>query len=151
MLLHPGDVLLYRRPGFVGGWIRIKTWSDIDHVETYVGNGKTFTARPEGVRIFPFQADGLRYVLRPVRAYDHVGAARWRATVIGQGYDWLGLLVFYIAAWQGSRTKMFCSEAVTRDARAGDIQPFAPHIDADRVAPSDLLKSSAYRVIYRAA
>ena len=145
--LQPGDVLLYRRDGFVAWWIRVKTWSNVDHVETYVGNGQTFTARSEGVRVFAFQSKGLRVVLRPVRPYDAVSAMRWRAGVLGQGYDWLGLLVFYVAAWQGSRTRMFCSEAVTRDARAGCVQPFASHVDADRVAPSDLLRSPAYHVV----
>ena len=146
---QPGDVLLYRRGGVVSWWIRVKTWSDVDHVETYIGHGRSFSARSEGVGVFPFRADGLRYVLRPMRPYDVKRAAIWRTTVLGQGYDWLGLLVFYVAAWQGSRTKMFCSEAVTRDARAGGVQPFAPHIDADHVAPSDLLKSAAYHVIVR--
>lgn len=151
VVLEPGDVLLYRTAGFVPRWIRIKTWSDVNHVETYVGHGRSFSARAAGVHVFPLRLDGLRYVLRPVRPYDATRAMRWRATVLGQEYDWFGFVAFYVAAWQSSRHKMFCSEAVTRDARAGGVAPFALHVDADRVAPSDLLRSPAYRMLWHAS
>lgn len=36
--LQPGDILCYNSPGVFAWWIRFKTWSDINHVELYLGN-----------------------------------------------------------------------------------------------------------------
>ena len=143
--LRPGDLLLYRSGGLFAWAIRVKTWSDVNHVETYVGTSQAFSARNNGVNVFPLRLEGLRYVLRPIAPYDHVAAAAWRETVRGQRYDWKGMLVFFLAAAQSARDRQFCSEACTRDARAGKIVPFADTFDADRVAPGSFLASPAYR------
>lgn len=143
-MVEPGDILLYRSEGFIPWLIRVKTWSDISHVETYIGADQSFSARNEGVGIFPFRLDGLKFVLRPKLKYDPFTAGLWRKKVVGQKYDWLGFLVFYLAAKQGARDRMFCSEACTRDARAGGIEPFQSDYDADRVAPVHFLTSSSY-------
>lgn len=147
-LLKPGDILLYRGERLLAKLIMIKTWSDVSHVETYIGAGQVFAARDEGVHIFPFDNKYLRYVLRPFQRYDPLSAGLWRTTVIGQRYDWTGLFIFYLAVAQGARDKMFCSEACTRDARAGGIEPFSPDYDADRVSPSHFLVSSSYYKIW---
>src|SRR3990167_5155967 len=94
IVLQPGDVLLYHTKGLIPWWIRVKTWSDVNHVEVYIGHSRSFTAREtSGVGVFSTRTNGLCYVLRPVRSYDAHHAARWRAAVVGQGYDWLGLMV----------------------------------------------------------
>lgn len=38
LFLSPGDILCYYSPGIVAWWIRWKTWSDVNHVEMYVGD-----------------------------------------------------------------------------------------------------------------
>lgn len=148
--LHAGDILLSESYGLIGAWIRVKTWSDVSHAEVYIGNGRTFSSRFEGVNEYDFDPEGLRYVLRPYRRYNNEAAARWRATVCGQGYDWLGVTVFYYAALRSDPNRQICSEACTRDARHGGVEPFAPSYDADRVAPADFKKSPAYRLVWAA-
>ena len=147
--LLPGDLLCYRGTGFFSRLIRIKSWSELSHVECYFGCNVSGASRDgEGVGSYPLRLDGLYYVLRPVPPVDLAAARLWHETVKGQRYDWKGILVFTLAVKQGATDKMFCSEYATRFYRAGRCEPFQPGFDADRVAPGTFLTSGAFRIVW---
>lgn len=149
--LLPGDVLLYEPTDLFGRIIAIKTWcSDAVHTETYTGNGVSVASRNGlGVNTYAVRMKDLSYVLRPVGDFDLTAAMAWHHTVVGQKYDWSGLLVFYLAAKHGKKDRMWCSEHSTRFARQGGLMPFPETYDADRVAPADFLKSDSYDMFWR--
>jgi len=138
--LEPGDALLYAPSGFFGWLIAFKTWNKLSHVEVYAGNGKSYASRDgKGVGFYDFRADGLAKVLRPTLQPLNLKAANeWFATVDGQKYDWLGILVFTLAVAQGAKDKMFCSEFATRWYRKAGLKLFGD-CDADRIAPAQFI------------
>jgi hypothetical protein len=151
--LLPGDVLLFNRDGFYNRIIRIKTWSRVSHVEVVASGGPspmTVASRNgQGVGYYKLDSHGLYCVLRPRSdlVFNQSDAWKWFLTVNGQGYDWLGLLAFASAKFQGKENgKMFCSELACRYLRAGGIDPFRG-ADADAIAPSDFLKNSTFNQI----
>lgn len=148
--LRAGDALLYRPSDLVGWIIAVKTWARFSHVEVYVGNGMAVGSRfPEGVRSWDMRLDGLGAVLRPLHPPDLDCALQWFYTsATGQGYDLLGLLCFTLAVKRGHPRKMFCSEFATRFYRHGKVNVIAPHWDADRVAPGNLLMTPAFEVVW---
>lgn len=87
---------------------------------------------------------GLVLVRRPV-TFDVAAAIDWLSEpgILGQAYDVVGLLNFYLARVQGPENgAMFCSEAGTRlYKRTGTIR--AENVDADCVSPRDLAVSEA--------
>lgn len=150
--LRAGDVLLYRGRGLFARLIQIKTWSRYSHVEVSDGYGYSVASRDGlGVARYIHRSDGLAMVLRPRHWFDANAARAWFATVDGQDYDWLGLLSFTCAEWQGRQNgRMFCSEFATRYLRAGGIDPFNDY-DADGIAPGEFIKSPALRILWRAS
>jgi hypothetical protein len=139
--IHPGDVLLYRGRGLFSFIIRLKTWSDVSHCETYMGSGRSAASRDGlGVDTYPFRWTGI-HLNMPAGRRAHYG---W----IGQSYDWLGLLIFFLAAKQGHLDKMFCSEHTARLANAFGYKPFGT-MDCDRISPSMFLASPVYDIIWR--
>jgi uncharacterized protein YycO len=146
--LLPGDVLLYNRQGFYNTLIRIKTWSVVSHVAVVLDGFTMVESRNgKGVGAYDINLDGLYCVLRPKRRIDIDAAYAWFETVNGQGYDWIGLLAFASAKFQGKENgKMFCSEFAARFLRAGGLDPFNG-ADADAIAPSDFLKNSAFKLV----
>lgn len=172
--LEPGDTLLYRPTGFSWrrpmGWvfgklIAAKTWHNISHVEVYAGNawwqptaahGAPFSGRASfasrdglGVDVYPLRLSELAYVLRPpARGVDLMAANRWFLTVQGQGYDWVGLTRFVRTSITQSPTKMFCSAFWLRLYRAGGFNPFSAHVDADSIAPGEILNAPGLTVIW---
>lgn len=149
--LRPGDVLLYSGRSVFSWLIRIKTWSRYSHVEICDGYGFSVASRDGiGVGRYPHRAEQLAMVLRPHRPFNVHVARAWFRAVDGQRYDWLGLLSFTFAEWQGkSNGRMFCSEFATRYLRAGGIDPFNAY-DADGIAPGEFCKSAALEVIWPA-
>ena len=149
MFFLPGDCLLYSRHGVYNWLIQVKTWSRVSHVEVvaYVKAGIPITAASrngKGVNLYQYDPSGLYCVLRPLKSFDSRAANAWFKTVQGQGYDWVGLLAFMSAKFQGKENgKMFCSEFATRYLRQGGIDPFNG-ADADAIAPSDFLKNSMF-------
>lgn len=156
--LQPGDHLLYKAKGLFGWIISIKTWSDVAHIEVYMGDfggGPTsFASRDgKGVSAYPLRRSELVYVLRPNAPLNLIKGTQWfMNTAQGQKYDWLGLLRF---AWRAKvvpekyNNKMFCSEFVTRFDRHCEFDPFNGY-DADAIAPSEFLKSNAFDIVWRA-
>lgn len=151
--LLPGDVLLYGGGGPLYWAIRTKTWSDVGHVELYIGDDRTVTAKLRGgVDEYPFTTKNLRYVYRPLTAtWDREQAfTRFDAEMRGQKYDWKGLLASFYAVKQGrENNRAFCSEAVTRVLRWGGVEPFNPDFDADAVAPAQFKQTPMLRCVWR--
>ena len=155
--LRPGDHLLYG-PGrsLVNRIICVKTWSPVSHIEIHVGNGRSVASRNGiGVGDYPIRLGDLAFILRPLAPGLAQGVPRAQAWFMrdanGQRYDWLGLMVFFLAVHRGSKDRMFCSEFATRWDRHAGIRAIAPHWDADAVAPGDFLQSPAFDVVWHAA
>jgi uncharacterized protein YycO len=148
-ILRPGDSLLYRPSTLFGLIIKYKTWARFSHVEVYIGGDQSVGAREKGVRVWPLRLDHLGCVLRPYCPPNMESGLEWfYSKANGQGYDYLGLLCFTLAAKQGSPNKQFCSELGTRFYRAGQLNIFAPHWDADRIAPGNFLMTPAFEIAW---
>lgn len=150
VVLHAGDVLLYASSGFWAWTIKVKTWSEVSHVEV-VGPDATALASRDGSGVdtyYPIRLDGLYAVLRPRQTPDMAAAWQWHRTVRGQKYDWWGLMRFFTIGQQ-SMHKQFCSEYATRLLRHAGIEPFAPGYDADLVSPGMFLSSPAFEEVWR--
>lgn len=145
--LQPGDILLYSPTDWIGWIIAVKTWTALSHVECYLGNGKVFAARPEGVRIFKERIDtSLRYVRRPVlgpgQQFDLAGAMASVSDMMGKDYQESGLFRFYKPWHTRHQATRICSSAATVWLRGGGCEPFNPTVTADDVAPSMLLQTN---------
>lgn len=152
--LQPGDVLLFNRSGTFNWIIRVKTWSRFSHVEVATGSKRVFASRNgEGVGFYGTDLRGLAVVLRPTVPFDVTAAERWakQQRVVGQGYDWLGLLNFtYARVASRENNKMFCSEAATRFLRNGGLDPF-PDADADTISPRDFSICPLFVPVWKSA
>lgn len=151
----PGDIWLFSRTGFYNKLIAFKTWSRFTHVEAVILRDRrveTFTSRNgQGVNVYAPDLNGLALVLRPSCHLDQAAALMFAKTVAGQRYDYVGLLAFYFAKYQGRENgKMFCSEAVIRFMRAGGCDLF-PETDADTVAPRDFSLNPSLNVVWRSS
>ena len=122
-LIRPGDTLLYSGNGAIDWIIRTKTWSRYSHCEFYDGGGYSLASRNGiGVARYPTRVDGLKavYRLRDSVPFGIDAARDYFETVDGQGYDWVGLLSFTAAKYQGRlNSKLFCSEFQANLYRAG--------------------------------
>jgi hypothetical protein len=147
-VVEPGDCLIYR-PSTIFGWIiAVKTWNRFSHVEAYFGRTWSIGARQKGVNYYPFDVEHLARVMRPKRRFDMPKAMLWFKGVVGQKYDYLGLLCFTLAVRQGDQNKMFCSEWMTRWYRSGGFEPFQPEVDADHVAPAQFAQCPLFYVVW---
>jgi hypothetical protein len=147
--LLPGDALLYFTRGNLFDYlVALKTWNLVSHIEIYRGGGMSVAARHKGVNQYPLRHLDLAYILRPRVALDLEKANKWFYGVQGQGYDFIGLLVFMSAVKRGTKRKMFCSEFATRFYRHAGSRPFADYYDADRIAPAQFLQSPAFDWIW---
>lgn len=155
--LRTGDLLIYSRDSFFGRAIKIKTWSNYSHVETFIGGPtgrQTHAARDSGklwgkpkpgtgVGFFDIQFDGLVLVRRPKMPFNLERARDYMRRVDGERYDVFGIFRFFTIGEQ-STDKQFCSEDATRLARAAGVEPFVERLDADLVSPRDLAMTPAY-------
>jgi hypothetical protein len=151
--LKPGDHLLYWTRDLVDYAISLKTWSEVAHIEVYVGDPHApgermaVASRATGVNLFDFRREGLRFVLRP-HTWDEAGAWTYFRTVRGQKYDWLGLFCFTLAVKQGAAHKQFCSEFARNLDRAAGLDSFAVNWPGDKTAPGSFLMSPSFDLIY---
>lgn len=127
-----------------------KTWMNLSHVETYVGNGKSVAARFSGVDIYPLREDEcLCVLLEPSGPFDLDKAMRWfYSHAQGMKYDLWGMRIFYRCISKTSPNRMWCSEFVTEFYHAGGFEPFNPLLAADRVAPAQFLQTNSFRLVW---
>lgn len=152
-LLLPGDILLYDRNGFFNKLIKLKRGEKYSHVEVFVGGDTTVASRNgEGVARYAFRMDGLAAIYRTAPGLElridqglkwfDATDAQGKKLIDGQKYDWVGLLSFTFAKFQGRENhKMFCSEFVVRFMRACGVELFSHDTDADAVSPGMLAYS----------
>jgi hypothetical protein len=144
--LQHGDVLLYSGTRATDWLIRAKSWSRISHCEAVSINRSAVASRiPHGVDRYGIYLDGLKYIMRPLIAFDAPKAEAYFRSVRGWAYDYIGLFGFFNADWQGQQNRaMFCSEFATNYLRAGGVDPFNGYA-ADGIAPGEFLKSIVFR------
>jgi hypothetical protein len=95
--LQAGDILLYGGTDAVSRLIQFRTWSDVSHIEVYVGEGRSVAScNGIGVGKYPLRIQGLRRVLRPTVALDLTDGLKWFDSVNGTPYSWADLLRFYL-------------------------------------------------------
>ena len=148
--IQPGDFLLYSGKGFFSWLIKVKTWSRFSHVEVYIGHGQTIASRDGiGVDIYWTRDKDLACVLRPNKKLDIDAGIAWAQEncILGQKYDWWGLLRFFTFG-KPSMDKQFCSELATRFARASGFHPFNDKYDADTVSPGMFYSSPNLDVVW---
>ena len=139
--LKPGDILLYGGTDLVSCLIQFRTWSDISHVEVYVGPGRSVASRNGiGVGVYPLRIKGLRRVIRPFGEFDFDAAMRWFNTVDGTPYGWADLLRFYLI---NIPTKgLICSEFVDLFFRNAKLPLFNTNYPEGAICPGDYEKIS---------
>jgi len=131
-----GDILLYHKASFVNDIIDIKTSSDIDHVEVYAGDGASFASRNGiGVDLYPYRADGLTHVRRPVRPFDIEKAREWFTTVRHAPYGWGDILEN--ADVSNQLPGMDCSHFASLLHVAAGSPQFDESYDARKITPRD--------------
>jgi hypothetical protein len=140
--LQPGDILLYGGGDLVSRLIQFRTWSDVSHIEIYVGDGRSVASRNGiGVGKYPLRVQGLRRVYRPLGAnFDLAAAMRWFEKVNGTKYGWADLLRFYLI---DVPTKgLICSEFGDLFFRNGRLPLFNTNYPEGAVCPGDFEKIS---------
>lgn len=153
-LILPGDILLYDRDGWVNKFIKFKRGEKFSHVAIASQSGFMLEAL-QGTTCDerPLRLDGLAGILRTKEPIDFEVGYEWFLKVAkGQAYDWVGLLSFAFARFQGrTNNKMFCSEFVVRFFAKLNCPLFADDTDADAVSPGLIPYSAAlFKVWIRA-
>ena len=149
-LIQPGDCLLYSGHAIWSWIIKLKTWSDVSHVEVALNEHYTLTSREgRGVNLYDFDWDDLHTILRPTGPIDFGAAMAWFATVRGQRYGYWQALRFFRLGKEDV-TRMMCSPFCTRWYRAGGFHPFAGQYDASLVSPGMFLSSCQFTTVWRA-
>lgn len=137
-LILPGDILLYDRDGLMNALIRFKRGEKYSHTAIASKPGYLIEA-VQGQKLDekPFRWDGLKAVYRHVEEIDFEAGYEWfTREARGQAYDWLGLLSFAWAKFQGRQNdKMFCSEFVCRFFKKIGKALFSDATDCDAVSP----------------
>jgi hypothetical protein len=138
--LQPGDILLYGDSSPLSWAIRFRTWSDVSHVEVYVGDGRSIAARSDGFKKYPLRLDGLRRVIRPAIPFNFKSGMEWFAAVDGTKYGWADLLRFYLV---DVPTKgLICSQAADLFFRNCTLPLFNTNYPEGAVCPGDYEKIS---------
>jgi hypothetical protein len=144
--LEPGDILLYGGNGLVDRLIQFRTWSDVSHIEIYVGEGRSVASRNGiGVGKYPLRIAGLRRVYRiklfaGFAQFDFNKSMAWFATVDGTGYGWFDLARFYLI--NIPTKKLICSEFADLFFRNGGLPLFNTNYPEGAVCPGDYEKIS---------
>lgn len=150
-IIKPGDILLYDRDGLMNKLIKFKRGEKYSHVAiaSYPNNileavqGQTLGEKP-------IRLDGLKAIYRHHVPVDFDAGYEWfELEAKGQKYDWLGLLSFALASFQGrANNKMFCSEFVARFFAKIGSPLFAVDMDADAVSPGMIPYSHAVHAVW---
>ena len=132
--LEPGDILLYGG-GFIGALIQFRTWSDVSHVEVYVGNGLTVSSRAEGPDVYTLRVAGLRRVIRPLASLNFEAGLKWLRKVDHLPYGYADLLRFYLI--NIPTRGLICSEMADLFFQACGLPLFNTQYPEGAVCPRD--------------
>jgi hypothetical protein len=136
-------VMGYRPSSLFGKVIASKTWMNISHVETYVGDGMSVAARWDGVNMYPVREDEtLCVLLEPDAPFNLQKAMVWfYSHAQGMRYDLWGMRIFFRLLQKTNPHRMWCSEFCAEFYRAGGYDPFNPHVPSDRISPAQFLQT----------
>jgi len=133
--LQPGDILLYGG-GLIGWLIELRTWSDVSHVEIYIGNGRSLASRAHGPREYPMNIMGLRRVIRPVAPFVLSGGLAWFEDIASRlPYGYFDLARFYLI--NVPTRGLICSEFADLFFRKCLLPLFNPKYPEGAVCPRD--------------
>jgi hypothetical protein len=134
--LIPGDILTYSPSDLSGRLIALKTWHNVSHVETYIGDGKSIASRfPEGIGTYDIRLEHLRGIFRPQWNWDRENVLHWHNPRIGEPYDWVTLFTFLGFRERNPYDKgMICSEHAAWSALASGGRPFGNEL-CRKIAP----------------
>src|SRR5687768_12687953 len=150
-IILPGDILLYDRDGWANTFIKFKRGEKYSHVAIASRPGYMLEARQGDVcDERPIRFDGLAAVYRHTDPIDFEKGFEWfEAEAKGQGYDWIGLLSFAFAKFQGRQNNlMFCSEFVCRFFKKLGNGLFSDDTDCDAVSPGMIPYSLKVRKLW---
>lgn len=120
-------------------WISWATWGDYSHVELVFSDDLWFSSSPrdDGVRYraIEFIPEHWDMIDLSVTPEEEATIRIWCDGKVGAGYDWWGVLHFYLRFLPQSKDKWFCSEIVL--AALQNIGWFAG-VKAWRVSPNRL-------------
>ncbi|HTB86013.1 MAG TPA: hypothetical protein VK742_20375 [Candidatus Sulfotelmatobacter sp.] len=144
--LLPGDILLYGGNDLVSRLIQFRTWSDVSHIEIYVGGGRSVASRNGiGVNEYPLRIAGLRRAYRPKTDFwldaNFDKAMAWFQTVKGTPYGWADLARFYLI--DIPTRGLICSEFGDLFFRNGGLPLFNTNYPEGAVCPGDNEKVSS--------
>jgi hypothetical protein len=152
--LRPGDILLYgpfaaesTLDKIIDGSIEWKTASDVDHIEIASDvQGRSWASRNGiGVNSYPFRADGLKYVRRPL-GFEVKEAIRYFMSVDGTPYGF-GDIEENIGI-ENKQPGMDCSHFAAALLEAAFIGQFDKNFDKRKISPRDFLLSNQSNQIW---
>jgi hypothetical protein len=149
--LLPGDVMLYAPSDLVGYIIAVKTFAWYSHVEVYVGQGQSFGARIDGVKIWPTRVDKyLSCVRRPFKPFDLVKAMESPdVKQLFGSYQVSGFWSFFMPkARAGLHHNRICSVGADVLLKAGGVDCFNPQLDENKVAPAQFYQTAELNTIW---
>jgi cell wall-associated NlpC family hydrolase len=148
--LQPGDILLYNSGDWVDRLICFRTWSDVAHVEVYLGDGKSAASRNgEGVGVYPVRFEGLRYVRRPQGQFSKEAAQAFASAMDGTPYGFLDLLKFY--SLNVPCKGLICSQFADLLLRNAGVVAFSEDYDAGAVSPRDFRITACAKTVWSEA
>jgi len=123
------------RPGIAGLYNRLVRWWEngtSSHVELVFSDGISASASlaDEGVRFKYIQFNPANWVFIDLgNLFDEDYARKWFISRIKERakYDWFGQLRFFIAPYQGSANRYWCSEAVGAALQLRDPWRYGPN------------------------
>lgn len=141
--IKPGSILLYNTPGDVVDEIITRT-GPAAHVEFYEGNGKSLASRNGiGVNRYDFRSAGLIAILET--DVDVAAFSAWFETVIGDAYDWSGLMGFVEGRVTQEAGHWFCSAVIAKGFQMVNFPLFNHLWNASLIDPTDMLKTPVPR------
>jgi cell wall-associated NlpC family hydrolase len=146
-MLKPGDVLLYGNTCLMSRLIQFRTWSDVSHVEVYMGRGYSAASRNGiGVDIYPFRSEGLRYARRPQVRFNDALANAYARKMKGTPYGWGDLGKFYLLNIPGKG--LICSQYGDLLLRSADVVAFDENYFPGKICPRDFLITPMLKTVW---
>lgn len=150
-----GDTLLYASGTLIDWDIEVKEADDVAHVEVYAGNGMSYASRNGiGVNLYPFRADGLRYIRRNRGTFECEEVDKWFPSVKGLAYGWGDIISELEPNAKGSYTTdltmckgVDCSHFAAAIQEVALTEHFDPQYPKNKISPRDFkLSLASYNV-----
>lgn len=136
--LQVGDVLLYNNKwSLIDRLICLRTWSDVAHVEVYMGDGLSAASRNgKGVDLYVFRQEDLVYVLRPQIHFAYLSALDYVQKTRGTKYGWFVLANFYLSGTVKA-AGVICSQFADELLSVAGVDAFPIEYPNGKITPRD--------------